>query len=232
MLNQLFGTYTLGWWLEQLTTDIFLLHHGGNTKGFTAENVIVLQQLPCMFGGTLPLKPVAGFTTLTNQHGSMAPTILTLQIASLLAQLPIISNLNELQWKEMAPMRAAQAERLRKFQQMLSDGKHQPSKFTTVQLVGVHKYNAYGEVNITALPDGNMTMSLNGQTSHGLRHFWNDTFGYELDGASKNRASDLPMTFFGNTKGKVTRMESTSHWRLLWHLSSLTRCQILGLVEL
>eukprot|EP00812_Abedinium_dasypus_P008752 NODE_248_length_1755_cov_500.451176.p1 GENE.NODE_248_length_1755_cov_500.451176~~NODE_248_length_1755_cov_500.451176.p1 ORF type:complete len:549 (+),score=122.61 NODE_248_length_1755_cov_500.451176:3-1649(+) len=210
LLNPFFGTYTVTWWFEQLTSEIYLLHHGGNTNGFTSSNVVVLQADQRIFGGgASPMFPLAGFSILTNQDSSIAPLMLTLQITSLLAKLPLISNLNQLQWEAMAPTRTAEAEAFREFEQRIRDGEKQPSNFTTTQLEGVYEDSGYGQLAVASLAVGALTLAPNGQDPHPLVHLWFDTFGMKSSPtAPLSPSTVLPFTFVGVCGGLAARMEA------------------------
>lgn len=200
-----FGTYTLTWWFEQLTSDIFLLHHGGNTNGFSAHNIVVLQAKSQLFneGKGSPMQPLAAISILTNQDGSSAPLMLLLQITSLLAKLPLIPNLNQLQYDAGAPARAQQAAALRQFEQMLEDGKSQPSRFSASEAAGTYEDVAYGQLVVQQSAQGSLTIALPNSPDPRptpLVHFWNDTFGVEFQGTK------VPFQFVGDAGGPVTAL--------------------------
>jgi hypothetical protein len=204
LLNHPFGTYTLTWWLEQLTSDIWLMHHGGNTNGFTAHNVVVLRANSHIFGARgPPLEPLAAISILTNQGASTAPIMLLLQITSFLAKLPLISDLNQRQYEALAPVREQQAEAERQFDKMVEEGKKQPSQFTAQEVVGLYEHVSYGRIAVTGSKN-NLTATPNGLKPYPLVHLWNDTFGLMVS------PSDIAgFVFVGKGGGPAAAMAAT-----------------------
>ncbi|MEK7487351.1 MAG: serine hydrolase [Planctomycetota bacterium] len=180
------SAYGLGWMMESYQGH-YLVHHGGNIDGFSAQVSL------------LPLKQM-GIVILTNQNGSGAPSLLTSEI------LDRLLNLESGKWLETAKKRRDQAQLLleegEKKKELLQKVGTKPA-YRLEEYVGTYGHPGYGDITV-AIQNEKLFLTYN-QISIPLKHWHYEVFLGEKN-ASDSTFEDLEVQFRGNLKGNVSEI--------------------------
>lgn len=178
--------YGLGWMMESHQGH-YLVHHGGNIDGFSA-NVSLL-----------PLKKM-GIVILTNQNGSIAPSLLTAEI------LDRLLDLKAGKWIEEAQKKVAQIEQIveegEKKKELLQKVGTKPA-YRLEEYTGVYGHSGYGDITV-ALENEKLRLTYN-HISIPLKHWHYEVFLGEKN-AKDTTFEDLQVQFRSNLKGNVSEL--------------------------